>query len=200
MNLKIQTFCSVLLPRPHSEHHIQTGCTYSFQNNRTSNPSSSIRPILMILFDYNFLQPSIFYTKSTTAIKMNELFSPITFLLHFSTLLESIFSTNRYIVIRLQITFVNNFTAKLNLVSLLVKHIPHFLPMWTELHTEEVEVGTGNALLLWNAVFWDYPMYKAISTVNQIERKSSFLQILPEEKLFVTWLGPRPDVTINRYH
>lgn len=126
------------------------------------------------------------------------MFSPITFLLHFSTLLESIFSTNRYIVIRLQITFVNNFTAKLNLVSLLVKHIPHFLPMWTELHTEEVEVGTGNALLLWYAVLWDYPMYKAISTVNKIERKSSFLQILPEEKLFVTWLGPRPDVTIIR--
>lgn len=72
--------------------------------------------------------------------------------------------------------------------------------MWTELHTEEVEVGTGNALLLWYAVLWDYPMYKAISTVNQIERKSSFLQILPEENLFVTWLGPRPDVTINRYH
>lgn len=128
------------------------------------------------------------------------MFSPITLLLHFSTLLESIFSTKRYIVIRLQITFVNNFTAKLNLVSLLVKHIPHFLPMWTELHTEEVEVGTGNALLLWYAVLWDYPMYKAISTVNQIERKCSFLQILPEEKLFVTWLGPRPDVTINRYH
>lgn len=72
--------------------------------------------------------------------------------------------------------------------------------MWTELHTEEVEEGTGNALLLWYAVLWDYPMYKAISTVNQIERKSSFLQILPEENLFVMWLGPRPDVTINRYY
>lgn len=182
MNLKIQTFCSVLLPRPHSEHHIQTGCTYSFQNNRTSNPSSSIRSILMILFDYNFLQPSIFYTKSTTTIIRNSLFSPITFLLHFSTLLESIFSTNRYIVIHLQKTS-RTFYGKIKLSIIISYIIPHFLPMWTNLHTEEVEVGTGNALLhvLWYAVLWCYPMYKAISTVYQIERMFSFLQLLPEE-------------------
>lgn len=50
------------------------------------------------------------------------------------------------------------------LVKLKVKHIPDFLPVWSESHREKAEVGIGNALLLW------YPMYKAILTVNQTEK------------------------------
>lgn len=137
MDLKIQTFCSVLLPPPQSVHHIQISYTYSFQNNVISNPSCSIHAILMIL--YNFLQPPIFQTilsegfvrlafcenfawtttTRTTTKKKKFIVFNISFILpNFSKLLESTFRTNEDIEIRLQITSVNQwlFTAKLNLL------------------------------------------------------------------------------------